>query len=389
MITNVHLENFRSFENTTISLGLRNLLVGPNMSGKSNFISVFRFFTDIVSGGPGLFGLSKAMSNGFAELAWRGGDANLMSIVLQGDFREFNELGRNENWRYELHVIGDRSRDSFIVNDESLHIADCALVKKDPATGARILQSKSGESVTSVSDAHRSALEFELPDWEGNRLRKLFASFRFYSLVPQIMRQINPASAPTSLDMQGGNLSAWLMLLQTRYPEIFARMNKAAKDALPELERILAFVTPRSVVFTASSERFLKSDVPIWQMSDGELCFLALLSLIFIPDEISGTLFCIEEPENYLHPALIGELIGLLEQRQIEFGEKAVQTIITTHSPLVVDKFKLEDVIVFERQRGASICTRPGDKPQLRELLEREEVGLGDIVYSGALSREN
>lgn len=322
-------------------------------------------------------------------MAWRGGDANLIAMVLEGDFREFDDPGSSDTWRYELRIIGDRARNSYFVNDENLQIGDCALVKKDPITGARLLFNKSGKSVATVQDAHRSALEFELPDWEGNRLRQFFVLFRFYSLIPQVMRQINQAAAPTSLDRTGANLSSWLMVIQTRQQDLFARMNRAAKDALPEIERIFSFPTPQSAVFTASSERFLKSDVPIWQMSDGELCFLALLSLIFVPDQFSGSLFCVEEPENYLHPRLIAELMGLFEQRQAEFADRAVQAIITTHSPLVVDKFKLEDVIVFERQDGASLCTRPEDKPQLRELLERNELGLGDIVYSGALSHES
>lgn len=389
MITKVHLENFRSFRDTTISLGHRNLLVGPNMSGKSNFISVFQFLTDIVSSGPSLFGLSKAMSNGFAELAWRGGDANLIAIVLEGDFREFDEPGSSDSWRYELRIIGDRARNSYFVNDENLQIGDCPLLKKDPITGARLLLKKSGEPTATVQDAHRSALEFELPDWEGNRLRRFFVLFRYYSLIPQVMRQINQAAAPTSFDRTGANLSSWLMLIQTRHQDLFTRMNGAAKDALPEIEKIFSFPTPQSAVFTASSERFLKSDVPIWQMSDGELCFLALLSLIFVPDQFSGSLFCIEEPENYLHPRLIAEWIGLFEQRQAEFGDRSLQTIITTHSPLVVDRFKLEDVIIFERQSGASVCTRPEDKPHLKQRLEREELGLGDLVYSGVLSGDN
>lgn len=59
---------------------------------------------------------------------------------------------------------------------------------------------------------------------------------------------------------------------------------------------------------------------------------------------------------------------------------------MTTHSPLVVDKMKLDEIIFVEKGEGATVCTRPGDKSHLRKLLQDEELGLGDLVYSGALS---
>src|SRR5262249_44892471 len=97
-------------------------------------------------------------------------------------------------------------------------------------------------------------------------------------------------------------------------------------------------------------------------------------------------LFCVEEPENHLHPKLIETLIEVLAQRQQELGSNVAQNLVTTHSPYLVDKVSIDDLIVVEKQKGASIFTRPGSKAHLKELLEREEVGLGDLWYSGALS---
>ena len=41
--------------------------------------------------------------------------------------------------------------------------------------------------------------------------------------------------------------------------------------------------------------------------------------------------------------------------------------------------------IVIEKSNGASRCLRPASKKHLKELLEREELGLGELWYSGAL----
>jgi predicted ATPase len=123
------------------------------------------------------------------------------------------------------------------------------------------------------------------------------------------------------------------------------------------------------------------------EMSAGELAFIAYLSLIFSPPELTGTLYCVEDLESYLHPRLIETLLEVLRQSQEEWERKnqAAQIIMTTHSPLVVDRASLDEIIFVEKREGATVCSHP-DKASLRKLLEDKEVGLGDLVYSGALS---
>lgn len=280
-----------------------------------------------------------------------------------------------------------------MVQGESLTMStaagDIALIQKVSDSGIRTLFSPSQKrEITFVQDSTRSALEYELPDWEGNQLRRLFASTCFYRLIPQLMKQINPVAAPKFLDEGGANLSSWLMMIQTRFPESYSRIISAVKDVLPDVGNIVTWPTPQSTVFIASSERFLHTPVPVWHMSDGELAFIALLSLIFSPDECGAPIYCIEELENHLHPRLIEALIELHAQRQRELKDQASQVIITTHSPQVIDKLDIDDLIVVAKLNGETACTRPGDKTHLRQLLQDEEMGLGDLFYSGALSEE-
>ena len=49
----LYLENWRNFQRTDLELQRRVFLVGPNASGKSNLLDVFRFLHDIVSVGGG------------------------------------------------------------------------------------------------------------------------------------------------------------------------------------------------------------------------------------------------------------------------------------------------------------------------------------------------
>jgi predicted ATPase len=392
VIRRVSVRNFKSLNDFSVELGDRNVIVGANMSGKSNFISVFKFLSRMVLPGSGAYGLPSAVNEmgGFADLAWRGGNSNLVSISLSGDFVGFLKNIEDDEWRYSIEFVSD-GRGHISVQEETLVFrgpsGEHAAIRKD-SDGRRVIASRQRGGVSLVSDSNRSALEFEIPEWEGNTIRQMFATFRFYNLIPTLMKQINTTAAPYFLDENGGNLSAWLLVLQTRYQEYFQKINLAAKGVFPDIASVFTFPTQQSTVLVASSEQYLRTPVPVWQMSDGELCFIAWLSLIFCPPDLGAPVYFIEEPENHLHPRAIEALTGLMAQVQAEIGLNRAQVIATTHSLVLVDKTSVEDLIVFEKVRGATSCVRPREKRHLQELLSRKEIGLGDLYYSGALGHD-
>jgi predicted ATPase len=200
------------------------------------------------------------------------------------------------------------------------------------------------------------------------------------------MRGANQSAAAPFLLEHGENFSSWLMTLQTRHDDEFERIARVARDLFPELEKLFTQPTQQGNVFAATREKYLKRTTSINQMSDGELVFIALLSLIYSPPELASPLLLIEEAENHLHLRLLVTFVELLRQVQQEFPPaRCPQVIMTTHSPHLVDQFNLDELIVLEKREGATAVARPGDKEHLRKLLEEEETGLGSLYYSGAL----
>ena len=60
IISHLKLHNWKNFPTVDVNLGNRVFLVGPNASGKSNFLDAFRFLRDLVKPGGGL---KKALSD--------------------------------------------------------------------------------------------------------------------------------------------------------------------------------------------------------------------------------------------------------------------------------------------------------------------------------------
>jgi predicted ATPase len=244
-----------------------------------------------------------------------------------------------------------------------------------------------GQHLVSVN-AERSAMELAPENWEGYPLKWFAQNWRYYNLVPSLMKQLNPVTDGGVLGPQGQNLSAWLMWLQTRAPESFSRIAEIARDVFPDIRRLLTWPTQQGTVYLASEEQTLARPTPLVQMSDGELAFIALLSLVCAPDALGGTLFLVEEPENHLHPRLLDTLVALLRQVQGEVSDRNVppsQIMLTTHSPYLVDQMALEEILWIEKKHGETGVVHPNDKTHLRKLVEDKALGLGDLMLTGAL----
>ena len=391
MLTKIRAKNFRSLRGVTLELGQRNVLVGANMAGKSNVIDLFRFIYDVTFSSPGMWALPNAIvkREGFGEILWKGGAEQVIEIGLSGTT---SEHGPEWPWEYEISIQGDL-RGNFRVASELLRMRRRGDIPADDLIETvgteRFFCNIQHQRLSNMSDPTRSMLELEIPGWPGNFLRSMIGGWRFYELAPSLMRNPSQTSAVKFLQEHGENLSQWLMNLQTEhYDDSFARIQQVLRDSLPQVVGLFSRPTQQATIALGSHEKHLSRPVTLLQMSAGELAFIAFLSLIYAPSDRAGTLYCIEDIENYLHPALIETLLEVLRQSQEEWERKhqAPQIVMTTQSPLVVNKTKLEEIIFVERKEGATVCHRPSSRPHLQKLLQDEEVGLGDLAYSGYLS---
>ena len=98
----IWLRNWKNFATCDVPLAARVFLVGPNASGKSNFLDVFRFLRDLVALGGGL---REAISH-------RGGVSALRCLAVRRyqDVAIRADVKGEKVWQYELAFNQDNQR---------------------------------------------------------------------------------------------------------------------------------------------------------------------------------------------------------------------------------------------------------------------------------------
>lgn len=86
----------------------------------------------------------------------------------------------------------------------------------------------------------------------------------------------------------------------------------------------------------------IENEIPLSLMPDGLL--VALLHLTAIAGAVPGTLICIDEMENALHPFAIRSLTESI--RRIA-KQRDLTVVLSTHSPVLLDQFKQDPSKVF------------------------------------------
>ncbi|MGB0388766.1 MAG: AAA family ATPase, partial [Ardenticatenaceae bacterium] len=110
-------------------------------------------------------------------------------------------------------------------------------------------------------------------------------------------------------------------------------------------------------------------NIDSWELSGGTARALGiLLALETHPED--GTLL-IEEPEQSLHPWAIR---AVMEHIREVACERNIQVILTTHSPMVLERVYPEEVRIVERseQKGTIFKT-------IKEILPYSDIAMGEV----------
>ena len=193
------------------------------------------------------------------------------------------------------------------------------------------------------------------------------------------LKTTNEVHNNRSLTRLGGNLAAFLYRLKLTHKESYDQIRKTVQQVAPffhdfQLEPLeLNRNTIKLEWRHKSSDAYFDAS----SFSDGTLRFIALATLFLQPVELRPSVILVDEPELGLHPYAIELLASLIRQ-----ASRDTQVIAATQSPLLLDYFDPEDVLVADRVDGATEIRRLEREP-LKQWMS--EYSLGQLWEKGEL----
>lgn len=393
MLKRVHIQNYKSLRDVKLTFDQPiNVFVGPNNSGKSNLLDALRFLHELVTEGePAL-----QRRGGYEAIVWHGQTDLAITFEVTSqiptdngarDFtyhvsiqhfsppsEEWLQISDEPKWQFEFKWEYYRA----FRGGEELHVPFIVVYKRYLYDEAAPLETVySCEILTDKRILERPALGFTLraktafstfADW--------FSHWSFHRFEPSRLRSPCEVKEVRRLSYDGNNLAAVLHTLYLERAEVLTSLTEDMKAAVKEITGIFVKLTdeqpPRVGVWLKEGEM----SVPATNASDGTLHLLALLTLLELRDEL--TVVGIEEPENYIHPHLLAQVEGILR------GLATNGTVlITTHSPLFLDKFEPDEVHIVERRDGETIVQRAVDRRDIERV--RKDLGMAALWYEGHL----
>jgi len=358
-LNKISIKGFKSIrELNDLELGNLNIVIGANGAGKSNLVQVFRMLMAMTRKNFTKFILEQGGADNFLF----NGLKVTPKIDIAFEFESFSDNAKGPNqYRFELSPTVD---ERFLINEEREYVT----------TNWRSYGSSSEES--------RLYDERNESSWDGRW--NGVGHFVYESISKWMVYHFHDTSSSAPMrrseiiedchDLRGdaANIAPFLLNLKN---------NESYNKNYTEIVDAIRFVTPFFDDFRLDVQKLGEaektklswtqkgSDFPMqpYHLSDGSIRFICLATALLQPYPPSTII--IDEPELGLHPEAISILAEL-----IQVASKKTQVIVATQSPALVDQFAIQDIIVVNREDGASTFKRLKEE-DFSEWLKNYSVG--------------
>ncbi|MFD0885185.1 AAA family ATPase [Streptosporangium algeriense] len=356
-IQNIHVEGYTSIRQADVRLGDITLLVGANGAGKSNFIAAVELLGRIADGELGLEVGLRGGAQALLHAGAKGGGAVVLRIQA-GDGEVTNG--------YEA-VLVPAANDTLIFEHEGITLWRPGLEKPWSASfgsGHRetLLHTppKDTEEVAAhVVDILRGCRVFHFQDTSRN--------------AP--VKQLGYVDGQDFLRPDAGNLAAFLLHLRREHPESYERIRSTVRVMAPFFRDFVLAEDLKGRTSLRWSQQGVDAVFPAEALSDGTLRYICLTTLLLQPRP--PALLTLDEPELGLHPFAIVQLADMLRS-----ATTRSQIVVATQSVTLLNQFSLDDLVVAEREEGATVLRRP-ETEALQEWLD--DYSLGELWEKNVL----
>jgi len=359
--TQIRLRNWKNFLDVAIQLPLRVFLVGPNASGKSNLLDVFRFLRELAEPGGGLQRAIKRRGGVSAIRCLAARRSPDIEIAFQV------RLGKEDIWEYELAFHQDKKRRPLVQRE---------CVRRNRKI---LLERPTQEDKDDPERLTQTHLEQVTMNQQFRDLVTFLTKIRYLHIVPQIVREPERGAARHS-DPYGGDFLEQVARIPQRTRDArLRRISAALRVAIPQLSEIKLFRDDKGIPHLRGKYEHWRPH-GAWQteeqFSDGTLRLMGLLWAIL---DGTGPLL-LEEPELSLHPEIVRHIPQMIARFQQHTRR---QIIISTHSSeLLLDKgIGLNEVLLLIPDREGTLVKPASAIYQAKELLE-SGISAGEIAIT-------
>ena len=340
-ITKVKLRNWRNFKKAEVPLSKILYMMGPNASGKSNFLDVFRFIRDIVDPKGG--GIQKAVED-------RGGISKLRSVYarkaptidIEIELGDFNTTEKcMPTWKYALSIIseGKGKQRPVIIKEIVVH------------NGKKIISRPNREDKKDPERLTQTFLEQISMNKDFREIADFFSKVTYLHLVPQLLKFGDySGSRHLSNDPYGQGFLEQISAVQKRTRDArLRRIEAILKNVIPHFEG-LRFVKDDKTGLPHIEMRYVHWRPNLsWQrenqFSDGTLRLIGIIWTLLT----TSNLILLEEPELSLHVEIIRQLPEIIYKTRKSRTKAGGQIIISTHSEsLLESKSIIGDYIILK-----------------------------------------
>lgn len=359
IISRIVLRNWRNFSTVDAHMGERVFVIGPNASGKSNFLDAIRFLRDIAKLGGGL---QKAVAD-------RGGVPKIRclaarrysDIEIQVDLSENADEAacRRPQWRYAIGIRQQaRGYRHVLLTHEKVWRGDKLILDRP--------DQHDGRDELRLTQTHLEQINANV---EFREIGRFLESVMYLHLVPQLVRHPEAFTGP---GVPGDPFGQSFLARVAGTPE------KTRRSRLRKIEEALRVAVPQLKQLSDTKDEagipHLEAVYEHWrphgakqredQFSDGTL---RLLGLFWSLLEGESPLL-LEEPELSLNSGIVMRLAQLIHKMQ---RQRKRQVIVSTHSEhLLSDKgIGGEEVLLLTPNREGTRVERASDVEEVRDLL--------------------
>ena len=357
MLENLAVRTFKSLEDVTVDLGLVNVFIGANGSGKSNLLEALGVLSAAADGKVDDQALlARGVRPGLPLLYKSAFPAKPGKKIPPHLF--FGACGSRAKYEISLHNPLREPAPAWRFKSELWEDNQVKLVARSSAQATKTNLERGLAALKAVETTGGPALD----------LLRLLQDYVIYSPTTAVLRGIATETQPRRpVGLSGGNLPGAISDLLKRRPrddrsrricrEMLGHVDWASSYGWTYSNRLpLSSSAGASKTVIRFRDRFMRKDRNVlsgYDASEGALyaLFLGVLS----GHEESPALCAVDNADHGLNPRLARSLMEHLCQWYLDAGE-ARQILLTTHNPLVLDGLPLQDdrVRLFTVSRTSS-----------------------------------